>query len=101
MEVADDRRTQTLLLESFDDVGDGLGRIVIVDSDADDFAAGPRQSGHLLDCSGNIRGVGIGHGLHHNRCTAADADAADGGGEGFSTLNLGHIRLYFIIRSWY
>jgi hypothetical protein len=59
MEVADDGHTQALLLESFDDVGDGLGGIVIVDGDADDFAAGARQGGDLLYGAGNVRGVGV------------------------------------------
>ena len=91
MEVADDGHAQALLLESFDDVGDGLGGVVIVDGDADDFAAGARQGGDLLYGAGDVRGVGVGHGLHHNWCIAAHADAADGGGEGFSTLNFGHV----------
>src|SRR4029077_18022528 len=81
MEVAYDGYLQALLLESFDDVGDGLGGVVIVDGDADNFAAGARQGSDLLDGAGDVRGVGVGHGLHHNRCIVAYADSADGGGE--------------------
>src|SRR5450759_1716662 len=91
MEVADDGHAQALLLESLYDVGDGLSGIVIIDRDADDFAAGTRQGSDLLYGAGNVRSVGVGHGLHHNRCIAAHADAADGGGEGFSTLDFGHV----------
>ncbi len=96
MEVADDGHAQALLFQSFDDVGDGFGGIVIVDRDADDFAAGTRQRGDLLYSAGNVRGVGVGHGLHHNRCIAAHADAADGGGKGFSTMNFGHVGSFIL-----
>ena len=84
-----------LLRESLDDVGDGLGGVVIVDGDPDDFAAGAGQGGDLLDGAGDVRGIGVGHGLHHNRCIAADADAADHGGDGFSALDFCHRRLLF------
>src|SRR5260221_1075903 len=96
MEIADDGHTQALLLKSFDDLGDGLGSIVIVDGDADDFAAGTRQGGDLLYGARDVRGVGVGHRLHHDRCIAAYSDAADGGGNGFSTLNFCHIRSYIL-----
>src|ERR1019366_327650 len=96
MEVAYNRHAQALLLESFYDVGDGLGGFVIVDGNTDDFAAGSRQGGDLSYGAGNVGGVGVGHGLHHNRCIAAHADAANGGGEGFSTMNFGHIGNYIL-----
>src|SRR5258707_1173708 len=70
--------------------------IVIVDGDADDFAAGTRQGGDLLYGARDVRGVGVGHRLHHDRCIAAYSDAADGGGNGFSTLNFCHIRSYIL-----
>ena len=72
-------------------MGDGLGGVIIVDGDADYFAAGAGEGGHLLDGAGDVRSVGVGHGLHHNWCIAAYADAADGGGGGLSTLNFGHV----------
>ncbi len=40
MEVADDRYAQALFVESFNDMRDGFGGVIIVDGDADDFAAG-------------------------------------------------------------
>ena len=40
MEVADNRHAQALLFKPLDDVGDGLGGGVVIDGDADDFAAG-------------------------------------------------------------
>jgi len=58
MEVADDGHAQALLLQSFYDVGDGLGGIVIVDGDADDFAAGACQGSDLLYGFRDIGSVG-------------------------------------------
>ena len=94
MEVADDGHAQALLLESLDNVGDGLGGIVIVDGDADDFAAGSGQGGDLLYGAGDVGGVGVGHGLHHDWGIAADADSVNRGGMGFSALDLGHEALF-------
>ena len=96
MEVADDGHAHALLFEPFDDVGDGLGGIVVVDGDADHFGAGAGQGGDLLDGAGDVRGIGVGHGLHHNRCIAAHADATDRGGKGFSTVNFCHIGTFIL-----
>ena len=87
MEVADDGHAHALLVELLDDVGHGGGRFFVVDGDAHQFRAGAGQRGALLDGRGNIGGIGIGHGLHHDRCIRADAHAADDGGYGFSAWN--------------
>src|SRR5580698_2357949 len=91
MKVTDDRNPPTLLVESFNDIRDGLRSFVVIDSDADDFAASASQRGDLLDGAGNIRSVGIGHGLHHNWCIPAHPDTTDYGGKRFSALDFGHI----------
>ena len=56
---------------------DRRGRIVVVDGDADQLRAGAGQGGDLLDGGGDVGGIGVGHGLHHYRCIAAHAHAAD------------------------
>ena len=94
MEVADDGHADALLVESLDDLGDGRGGVVVVDRDAHEFGAGARQSRDLLDGPRDVGGVGVRHGLHHDRCIAAHADAADVGGHGFSALNFCHGTLF-------
>src|ERR1017187_9547678 len=51
----------------------------------------PGQCRHLLHGRGNVRRVGIGHGLHHNRCTGAYAYTSDNGGHGLSALDICHM----------
>ena len=90
VEVADDGHRHAEAIEAVDDVGHGRGGGVIVDGDAHQFGAGAGQGGTLPDGAVNVGGVGVGHGLHHNGCIAADADSAYRGGICFSALNLGH-----------
>ena len=72
--------------------GNRFGGLVIVDGHPHQFGAGAGQSGDLPDGAVNIGGVGVGHGLHHNWCIAADANPADRGGISLSALNLSHNR---------
>jgi hypothetical protein len=48
VEVADDGDVHPELMEAFDDVRNGLGGIVIVDSHADQFGAGAGERSYLL-----------------------------------------------------
>ena len=98
VEVADDRDADALLVEFVDDGRDGGGGFFVVDGDADQFGAGPGEGGDLLDGRGDVGRVGVGHGLHHDRCIAADAHTADGGCNCLSTLNLSHGKVYFNTR---
>ena len=49
VEVADDGRGPALFADAFDDVGNGLGCVVVVDGDADELRAGAGERGDLLD----------------------------------------------------
>ena len=91
MEVADDRHAHAQLVESLDDVRNGFRGGVIIHGHADHFTAGLGQRRHLLHGSGDVRGIGIGHGLHHNRCRAANFHAANHGGHTSSALNFSHM----------
>ena len=82
-----------LLVELLDDGRDGGSGFFVVDRDANQFGAGPRQRRDLLDGAGDVGGIGVGHRLHHNRCIAADADAIDRARDGFSALNVCHVYL--------
>ena len=95
VEVADDGDADALLVETLDDVGDGFGGVVIVDGDSHHFAARFRQGGYLLDRAGDVGGVGIGHRLHHNWCSAADSHSADRGGDGLSASHFSHREALF------
>ena len=90
VEVADDGHADALLVELLDDVGNGCGRLVIVHGDAHQFRPGAGQCRDLLHGRGDVGGIGIGHGLHHNRCIRPHAHAADNGGNGLSALNISH-----------
>ena len=79
-----------LLVELLDDGRDGGGGFFVVDRDANQFGARAGQSCDLLDGGGDVRGIGVSHGLHHNRCIAAHAHAIDRAGNGFSALNVSH-----------
>jgi len=101
VEVSDDGNANAQLLEAFVDVRNRFRGIIVVNGDADDFAASASQRGDLLDRSGNVGGVGVGHGLHHDWCSAADADfsstiVADDGGERFSAKNLCHKETFIL-----
>ena len=93
MEVADNGDVDALLVELLDDGGDCGSGLFVIDRDANQFGAGARQRSHLLDGRGNVCGIGVCHGLHHNRCIAAHADAIDRASNGFSALNVSHVYL--------
>ena len=90
MEVADDGDADALFVELLDDGRDRGGGFFVVDRDPNQFGAGAGQRRDLLDGRGNVGGICIGHGLHHDRCIAAHADAIDRAGYGFSALNVSH-----------
>ena len=71
VEVADDRRVHLA-----DDVGDRARRLVVVDRHPDQLAAGLVKGAHLGNRSGDVGGVGVGHGLDDDRAGAAHLDAA-------------------------
>ncbi len=91
MEVADDRNAYALLVELVDDRGDGGCGFFGVDRYPNQFRSGSRQRSDLLHGGRHIRGIGVGHRLHHYWCIRADADAANGAGYGLSTLQIGHV----------
>jgi hypothetical protein len=80
VEVADDGRGPALGVDAFDDVGNGLGGVVVVDGDADHLGAGAGEGGDLLDGGLDVGGVGVGHRLDDDGSVGADADVADGDG---------------------
>ena len=90
VEVTDDRRVDAALREAFDNVRDGLGGLVVVDGDADEFGAGFNELGDLLDGRGGIGRVGVGHGLHDDGSLGADFYASDANGNRLPALNFRH-----------
>ena len=81
VEVADDGRGPALFADAVDDVGDGLGGVVVVDGDADELRAGAGECGDLLDGALDVGGVGVGHRLDDDRGGGADANLADVDGD--------------------
>ena len=93
MEVANDRNVDALLVELLDDGCDGGSSLFVVDRDPNQFRARTGQRRNLLDGRGNVRGIRVRHGLHHNRCIAAHANPIDRASDGFSSLNISHVHL--------
>ena len=56
---------------------------------------GARQRRNLLDGRGNVSGIRVRHGLHHNRCIAAHANPIDRASDSFSALNISHAEALF------
>ena len=67
VEVSDDGRAPAFSGELLDDVGHGLGGVIIVDRDSNELGAGARKGGDLLNGRLDVRGVGVGHRLHDDR----------------------------------
>src|SRR5208283_1200159 len=100
VEVADDGNANALLVELLDDAGNSGGGGFVVDGDAYQFRTGASQGRALLDGGGDISGIGIGHGLHHDWCIRADVHAANGDSHGFPAGNDRHGKLYFSMGKW-
>ena len=90
VEVADDGNANAEAVEAVDDGGHGGGGRVVVHGDAHELRAGAGKGRDLADGAFNVGRVGVGHGLHHNWCIAAHADASDGGRVRLSALYLSH-----------
>src|SRR5882724_2463694 len=90
MKVTYDRYTETLFFQAFYDVRDGFSRAVIIYSDSHYLTAGSGEGRYLFNCAGDVRGVGIGHRLHHDWCSASHTDTTNDGGRSFSALDFGH-----------
>ena len=67
MEVADDGNAYALLRELIDDRSDGCGGLFVIDGDTNQFGARACQRRNLLDSRGDVRGIGVRHGLHDDR----------------------------------
>ena len=90
VKVTDDRRRPALLRDALDDVGNCLGRIIVIHCDANHLRPRPRKRRYLLNRALDIRRVGIGHRLHHNRCIRPHANPTNSHCYGTTTLYLRH-----------
>ena len=77
VEVADDRDVDADLEQPLLDLGHGRGGLVAVDGDAHDLGAGLGEGRDLAHGAVDVRGVGVGHRLHHDRRAAAHRHVAD------------------------
>ena len=65
--------------------GTARSGFVIVDRDAHELGSGARKIRDLERGSGGVGRVGVRHRLHDDRMGGPDGDAADDGGDGFSS----------------
>ena len=77
MEIADQRHIATHAIESRAQLRHGSGRLRRIHRDAHQFRTGLRQFVDLPRRSFDIGGIGVGHGLHHDRRTATKHYSAD------------------------
>ena len=87
MEVADQRNAHAQPIELLADDGHRLRRLVVVDGDAHQLAAGVRQLRDLDGGGIGVGGVGVRHRLDDDRMSGADEDAADVHAGGRTTLD--------------
>jgi len=90
VEVADDGDMNAEALEAIDNDGHGLGGIVVINGDADEFRSGACECRDLADSAVNIGGIGVGHRLNDDRGVAADAHTANESSDSFPATNLCH-----------
>ena len=67
VEIADQRHSHTHALELLADPRHRRRRLVVIDGDAHQLGPGPGKLGDLDRGADMICGVGVGHGLHHDR----------------------------------
>jgi hypothetical protein len=77
VEVADQRHRRTEQREPVADPRHGGRRLGGVHRHAHELGAGAGELGALLHRAEHVGRVGVGHGLHDDRMTAADGDPAD------------------------
>jgi hypothetical protein len=68
MEVSHKRHIHAQAVELFADMRHGRRRFIPIHRDAHDFRPRARQRRHLGNGALDIGGIGIGHGLHNDRC---------------------------------
>jgi hypothetical protein len=90
VEIADDWDIDSEVSEALDDVRNRLGRRLIVDRDADELGSGSGEGSDLSNRTWDVGGIGVGHGLHHDRMVRADRDVADQSRYRFSAWSEGH-----------
>ncbi len=74
MKIANDRHFASRRKQAFLDFGDGSRRFRHIHGDAHNFGSRFGKLKALLRCSGHIRRVRVGHGLHDDRRAPAHAD---------------------------
>ena len=77
VEVAHDRRRKAIICQALHDLRDRRCSCVIVDGDTHKLTAGARQMRHLRCGTSGVSGIGVGHGLHHDRMRRTDEHAAN------------------------
>ena len=100
VEVADDRDVDAQPIQLFADDRHGLGRLVVVDRDANQL--GPRMR-ELCDLQGGgvrIGGVRVGHGLDDDRVIVTDRHVPDEYGGGATPRNGWHIHQMVSAIGW-
>ena len=77
MEVADHRNADAELVERIDDFGNGGGGGIRVNRYTHQFRTGARQIHYLVDRRDDIRRIGVGHRLDHDRVSPTHLDPAN------------------------
>ena len=80
MEVADDRDRDAHVDQAAGDLGDRACRLLVVDRDANELAAGARELGHLERGPRGVGRVRVRHRLHDDRMRRPDGDVTDESG---------------------
>jgi hypothetical protein len=77
MKIADQRHGDAKSVQTIPNMRDRGCGLVAVDGDPNDFGTGARERCDLSYRRIGVRGVGVGHRLDHDGCTAADHHGTD------------------------
>ena len=89
MKITDQGHRYAARIQALADRRHRTRRLLAVDRDTHQFRSGARQSGDLIDGAGDIRGIGVGHRLHHHRGITANDDIAHASHPRFCGVGLG------------
>ena len=78
VKVSNDGCREPIIRKSLHNLGDRCGRCIIVHRNSYHLTSSAREMSNLCRSAGSIRGVGVGHRLHHDRVGGAHHHATHG-----------------------
>lgn len=90
VKIADQRHGHAKIFDTSSDFWNCGGRVLVIDSDANQLRSSPGKGRNLPRGAFRVRGVGIGHRLHDYRVRGSNRYAANESGNCFSARRESH-----------